>query len=158
MSDLNSLFQARMAPQDNLHGQGILEGIQYAAAALLIICARADFEEHPSELMAISELLHSTFTLPGSDIDELMSLAGEEAGKKGLEQFTELVNEHYDDDDKSVLLESLWQVAFADQRIDKYEEQYIARLAFMIDIPQDKMLSIRASVQARTPTTTFVKG
>lgn len=120
--------------------------IQYAAAALLVVCAKADFEEHPEESSAITELLATEFGISDKAIEELMSFVDEETGIKRLEEFTNLVNEYYSLEAKEILIENLWRVAFADGRLDQFEEQYISRVAFMIDIPQRHVASIRASL------------
>jgi uncharacterized tellurite resistance protein B-like protein len=136
-----------MSPHDGLHGEKIAQEIRYAAAALLVVCAKADFEELPEEIGAITKLLEETFGLSNEIIEELIEHVSEDTGVKGLDEFTRLVNQYYSEEDKLVLLENLWRVAYADGRIDKFEEQYISRVAFMIDVPQSQVKEMRRNAE-----------
>jgi len=149
VSDFNSFFQEKMAP----HGSQsqVMEEIRYAAAALLVVCAKADFEEHPEEFDAITKLLASAFQLGEHEIGELIGYVEEDTGLKRLEEFTNLVNQYYSLEAKEMLIENLWQVAFADGRLDQFEEQYISRVAFMIDIPQRHVAAIKSGLENGEP-------
>jgi uncharacterized tellurite resistance protein B-like protein len=113
--------------------------VRLAAAALLVVCGKSDFEAHPEEEDAIVKLLEVTFGLEKSEIRDLMRYADDITGEVGLHEFTRLVNQHYTADDKLVLIDNIWQVAVADGRLDRFEEQYIARVAFLIDISQEQV-------------------
>ena len=52
-------------------------------------------------------------------------------------RFTDLVNTHYDKDDKIALIDCLWKVAFADGRLDHYEEQFITKVSSHIEVSND---------------------
>ncbi len=132
-----------MSPHDGLHGENVAQEIRYAAAALLVVCAKADFEEHPEEISAITKLLEETFELEKKIIEELMECVDEETGVRGLDEFTRLVNQHYSEEDKLILVGNLWRVAHADGRVDQFEEQFISRVAFMIDVPQIQVKAMR---------------
>ena len=97
--------------------------VRFAAAALLVVCARADFEEHPEEQSTILDLLENTFDLDEEGLHELLDLVDPDAAVTDLQEFTKLVNQHYSAQDKRVLIENLWRVALADGRIDRFEEQ-----------------------------------
>src|SRR5699024_11096032 len=60
-----------------------------------------------------------------------------------LYEFTGQINEHVNQERKQALLESIWMVALADERVDKYEEHLIRRIADLLH------LNHREFVQAR---------
>ena len=120
--------------------------VRFAAAALLVVCARADFEEHSEEQSTILDLMENTFDLDEEGLHELLDLVDPDAAVTDLQEFTKLVNQHYFAQDKRVLIENLWRVALADGRIDRFEEQYIARVAFMISVSGDEVSSAQARV------------
>ena len=143
--DLKSFFAVNLTPPDGHHGERQLHEVRYAAAVLLVVCARADFEKHPEEERAIIQLLEETFSLEHELIETLLEHIQEEEIVKSLQQITELVNRHYTMEDKHVLIENLWKVTYADGRLDKFEEQFISRVAFMIDVPESRVQACKLS-------------
>ena len=146
IDDLKAFFSRRLTPREGQHGDRISHEVRYAAAALMVVCAKADFEDSPDESRAIIRLLGQTFRLDGDEIDELIALIDEDAAVRNLQAFTRLINRYYTIHDKRILIENLWQVAFADGRLDVFEEQFIARVAFMIRLTQDDVQTSKAYV------------
>lgn len=104
-----------------------------ACAALLMEVARADFTQDAAEEQAMAQLLATTLDLSEEDVRVLMEAADEAVdGATSLYEFTRLVNDHYSYDDKRALVQSMWQVAYADASLDKYEEHLIRRVAELI--------------------------
>ncbi|MBD3647379.1 MAG: TerB family tellurite resistance protein, partial [Pseudomonadales bacterium] len=64
-----------------------------------------------------------------------------------LYQFTKLGNEHYSHADKERLLEKLWKVAYVDGRIDRYEEQFVRKVAGLLHLAHSSF--IRTKISAR---------
>ncbi|MDA0977850.1 MAG: TerB family tellurite resistance protein [Proteobacteria bacterium] len=141
--DLKSYFSSSLTPAAEFAESSGQEEIRRAAAALLLICARADFEHHPEEQRAIINALEQTFMLGEPAISELLHLLDEETNTTRLLEFTRLVNRYYSTPAKIELLENLWRVAFADGRLDEFEEHYIARVAFLIRIDQEQLQACR---------------
>lgn len=145
LTDIKSFFELNLSPKDGRQDRHSKE-VKYAAAALLVVCAKADFEHHPDEQRAIIELLEKTFHLDQEQIDQLLACIEEDEIVKSLQQITQLVNKHYSLEDKEVLVDNLWTVAYADGRLDQFEEQFISRVAFMIDMPQSRVQACRRRV------------
>ena len=148
LTDIRAFFAENLIPHEGSQGKRQKHEVRYAAAALLVTCAKADFVEDPDEQKLIVELLESKFDIDHDMIVSLMDYADEQTGVKGLQEFTNLVNEHYSADDKQLLVENLWRVAYADGRLDKFEEQFVSRVAFMIDVSADQ---VQASREAAAP-------
>lgn len=140
--DVEKFFQSNLLPNEE-SGQRELYEIRYAAAALLIACAKADFEEDPDEEEAIVSILRQRFEVDDDVLDQLLAFADAHTGTMGLETFTGLVNKHYNNDHKLMLLGDLWKVAYADGRIDKYEDMFIYRVAELLDIPREEALGLK---------------
>ena len=140
LDDLSHFFSTKLKPADGHHGERDAFEVRYAAAALLVVCAKADFQDHPEEERAIIELLERTFSLEHALIEELLAVMDEDSIVRGIQQFTSLVNKHYTKEDKQVLIENLWRVAYADGHVDRFEEQYVNRVAFMIRRLEDGMI------------------
>lgn len=104
-----------------------------AAAALLIEVARADSAQDAAEEAALAGLLRNTLHLDEQDLETLLRKADAAVDSAtSLYEFTRLVNEHYAYEDKRALVQSMWQVAYADASLDKYEEHLIRRVAELI--------------------------
>ena len=46
------------------------------------------------------------------------------------------------------VIEMLWRLSFADERLDKHEEQLIRRVAGLLHVPDRELLRLRAQVRA----------
>ena len=119
-----------------------------ACAALLIEVAIVDQEFDASELKAMQSILTSKFGIHGDEINQLVSMAQNEAEEStSMYQFTSLVNEHCNDEDKFELIKGMWAIAYADGEIDKYEEYIIRKVCDLIYISHGDF--IRAKHHAR---------
>jgi len=144
LARLQEFFGEHLAPgadSDPDHGRRL------AAAALLIEVARADMRIDEGEAALVESLLVSTLGLARDEVDELVRLARAEIDEgASLHQFTHLINEHYAIEDKCRLMEQLWQVAWADGRIDKYEEQILRRLADLLHLRHAEFMQAKHAV------------
>jgi len=147
LKDIKRFFEEKFLLEEK-NESGLTKGIEYATAALMIELAKSDFEEDDIERQLIITMLRDTFDIEGYDLEELMKTA--EAGSadaSDLFQFTSLINEHYNNEQKIELLENLWRVAYADGRLDKYEEQFIRRIAGLINLPPSEFTKTKLRIK-----------
>ncbi|MBK6959754.1 MAG: TerB family tellurite resistance protein [Gammaproteobacteria bacterium] len=132
-------------------GTGPGDAIRLATAALLVEVMLTDGTMSADEAARIPELLKQRFGLAPREAEELVELARQEVAEAtSLYQFTALVNQHFSAEDKYALVGNLWQVAYADGAIDKYEENLIRHVAELIHLPHSRY--IHARNQARDTT------
>ncbi len=122
--------------------------IRLAAAALLVEVARADFEFDADEREALERLLRRHYRLS----EEEAALLREEADRRvdrsvSLFEFTRTLHERLDDRQKSELMGRLWAVAFADGRLDKYEDAMVHKIGELLYVPRSEVM--RRKLQAR---------
>jgi len=117
------------------------EPLELATAALLLELSRADFSESVAEKEAIGHLLQKRFNASVEATDKLMAEAARRADRAvSLHEFTHRLNRELPEADKLAIVEMLWQVANADGRIDKHEEQLVQRIAGLLHITdKDRM-------------------
>lgn len=140
---IQAFFRDRLAPEAG-HTGSSGHRLNLATAALLIEIARADSDFDATEQAAIQGLLADALDLSGDEIAELVRLATEESREStSLHEFTRLINESYSIDDKRRLMEQLWRVAYADGRIDRYEEQLLRRIADLLHIRHSEFMQAR---------------
>ena len=104
--------------------------LQLSAAILLLEVSRADFEISEQEQSVIQKVLIDQFELPESEALNVLKYAMQEHDEyTSSHPFISLLNEGLDHDSKRNLLKGLWQVAYADGVLDKYEEYHIRKIA-----------------------------
>lgn len=135
--------------EDGSHDQ---HSLQLATAALLYEMLRADYDEHPEELAALEQALKKTFSLDRDETRQLAELAKREVAESvSLYQFTGLINQRFSPREKIRVVEMLWQVAFADGRLDRYEEALVRKIADLIHVPHRDFIRAKHRVQEKAP-------
>lgn len=124
--------------------------LQLATAALLLEVAGADQAVHHLELSAVVSAIQRSFQLSDEEIDALLRLAQEQVQESTSDfPFTHLINQHYEQADKLQLVEMLWEVAYADGELDKYEEHLVRRIADLIYVPHQAYIAAKLRVAER---------
>ena len=122
--------------------------LQLASAALMIELCRADQHFDEEETRKISSILRSQFDLSQETLDELYELAQQEAEEAtSLYQFTSLINEAYGYEAKIALIHNLWEVAYADGNLDRYEEHLIRRIAELLYVSHSDFIKTKLQVK-----------
>lgn len=117
------------------------------AAALLYEVARADFEQDAAEEATLTHALQKAFHLSSEDLADIQQKASAQVDEAtSLYEFTRIINDHAEAHEKYAIIELMWQVAFADDEISKYEEHLIRRVAELIYVSHSDF--IRAKHQA----------
>ena len=122
--------------------------LRLATALLLVEIARADHSFDDQEKRSIVELLTEHFSLPDSEIDALLQLAESEADDVAhLQGFTRQLNEELDYEGKLRIVEMLWQVAYADNELSKFEDSLVRRLADLLYVSHRDQIRLRNAVK-----------
>ncbi len=109
--------------------------LQLALALVMLEVSYADFDIAPEELATIATVLRREFNLTEQECANLMELAIQDHHTKtSLHDTLRLLNNTLCEPDKLRLMKSLWRVARADQRIDKYEEYHLRKIAGLLYI------------------------
>lgn len=115
-----------------------------AATALMVQLSRVDQHEDERELQAIVDGAVNSHQVTRAEAEEILEDALSHADNAtSLYEFTGQINEHLDQEGKQALLESIWRVAFADGRIDKYEEHLIRRMADLLHLNHREFMQAR---------------
>lgn len=142
---IKQFFSANLDP-DGDEGDGEVR-IHLAAAALMIEVSRADYVLDETESQASVQALRERFGLDRETVETLIALAEEEVEESvSLFPFIQLVNEHYGDEQKRQLIGAMWQVAYADGHLDKYEEALIRRVAELTYVPHSEFIRLKLEI------------
>lgn len=148
LSAIKELFESRIlvdARGDDEQAAG--HARRLATAALMFEMSRADFDTSPEERAHVEELVRTTFDLDAEETAGLLELAEQEAADAtSLFQFTSLINQHFEPEEKVEIIELLWRVAYADGRLDKYEEHLVRNVAELIHVPHREFIQAKHRV------------
>ena len=124
--------------------------LQLATATLLIEVSRADFHIDAKEKQAIAAAIQDFFSLSSAETKEIVDLAESEIDDVTcLFEFTRLVNERFDYQQKLKIVEMMWAVSFADMDKDKYEEHLIRKVSDLLYVSHADFIRLRHSIESK---------
>jgi uncharacterized tellurite resistance protein B-like protein len=115
-----------------------------ATAVLLIDVARADSDFSESEFDTLLQLVAAHFDLPPQDAAELVVAANEKADDLvSVHEFTQLLHEQLSEDEKSRIVSLLWKIAYADGRLDKYEDSLVLKISDLLYVSRGRVMRLK---------------
>lgn len=140
---IESLKKLFSAPETEHHKPDIHQ-LAIAATALMVQVSQVDNDEDERELQAIIDCAIKVHQLTREEAKDILDQALAKAqDATSLYEFTGQINDYLDQDGKQALLESIWRVALADDRIDKYEEHLIRRIADLMHLNHREFILAR---------------
>ena len=133
-------------------GKGTLEvdPVTVAACALLLEIANADEVFLPEERERIARHIRQEW---GMDDDELREVfqAAEKKRRESVDlyQFTRLLDEHLSREERRRLVETIWEVVYADGAFSTAEGHLARRVAELLGFQHPEVQAIKETVAAR---------
>ena len=122
---------------------------QLAATALLIELCRADNTVDAVEIAEVISIAQSMFGLSEQDAQTLLEDAQQKNNEAtSLFEFTEIINNHFDKTAKYQLIKNIWQVAYADKKLDQHEDHLIRKVADLIYVGHSDFIRAKHEVLA----------
>lgn len=143
---IQALFQSPVeeAPEKTF------DDVKVASAALLVCAATMDEVYGKTEQAKIRVVLKSFFELSDGETEELIALAeSEEQRAVGLHRWTQTLKDAYEVEERTRLIEQLWEVVYADGELHDYEASLLRRVAGLIYVPDREAGEARKRVLAR---------
>lgn len=124
-----------------------------AIAALLIEVASADGQFDAAEQQALAQLLEKQFHCPAATLEALIDTAKHSQQEAVcLYRYTRVVKQS-DMATRVKLIEGLWHIAYADGRLDPYEEASIRKVAELLYVSHSDFVRSKLTVLAEQSTT-----
>ncbi len=124
------------------------ELINNACAALLIETALADKVFNEEELISMQQTLNKVYKVDEKDIEELINESKKKVSEStSLYEYTRLINDKCDYEDKIRLINNLWSIAFSDQQLDKYEEYLIRKISDLLYVSHKDFIEQKLRVK-----------
>lgn len=125
--------------------------LRLATAVLMIDVARADHEFDESEFDRILELVRTHFKLEPEDAAQLVVAANERSDEAvSAYEFTQLLHEHLDEEEKARIVSLLWQIAYADGQLDKYEDAFILKISDLLYVSRGRVMRLKHDAKQNT--------
>ena len=110
--------------------------LRLAAAALMYETAMADYDLGQEEQTLIQKLVSEQFELTKTEADELLALAQSQVkDATDLHGFTRLINRNWTLEERTLLVDRMWQVVYADRRLDDHEVHLMRKIQRLLPIP-----------------------
>ena len=146
---IRTLFAGVAAPQ-GAKGANPLGDRNLAAAALLVEAALLDGTFADKERAAIQAILMRNFGLAVEEATELVAQAEKAQSQANhLVHFTRTLKDAYGPDERTAILEMLWEVAYADGVLHHYEANLLRRISGLLYVSDREAGAARKRVQAR---------
>ncbi|GMU95005.1 MULTISPECIES: TerB family tellurite resistance protein [Ignavibacterium] len=123
--------------------------LQVAACALFIELAKADGKFTDEERNFIIQHMKQCFNIDDEYAKELMELAEKRVKDSvSIYEFTGEINEHFTQEQKEKLIENLWRLVFADEKMHAYEDHLMKKVSLTLNIEHKKLIEKKLLVKS----------
>lgn len=147
---LKDLFDAITSQPDTQDGPQSEHALQLATAVLLVEVMRSDHDVDELERRAVLAALRERFALAEDEVARLLELAEQTAEDAyDFHRFTSLLNQRFSAEQKVLIIEYMWRVAYADDHLSAHENHLMRKIAALLYIPHAEYVG--AKLRARPP-------
>lgn len=119
-----------------------------AAAALLVHVSAVDGDVSARERAKLHGILKSAFNLDDRQTEALIAEATLVEGESvDLYSFTRLLTRALDDQGRARIVEMMWELSFADGRVNEFEDNLIWRAADLLNVPSHERIALKQRVE-----------
>jgi len=149
IESIKSFFENKLTKKEEEEAPtSAMSRVDLTCAALLVEVMNSDHELDEREHQEFMAVLQQSYNIAESDLEELTQLAKDEAFEAtSLYEFTKLINDSYDYQQKVGLIENMWRIAFSDKRLDKYEDHLIRKVSELIYVSHSDFIKTKLKVR-----------
>jgi Uncharacterized protein conserved in bacteria len=146
MFNLKNFFQIP-DPDKPVDKESMEKKIQIATCALFLEIANSDEHFSEEERSTIIEILNNEFSLSEDEVHALIEKSEHTLDESiDLWQFTNLINQNFSDEDKIKILENLWRIIYADEKLDAHEDYLAHKIANLLRLPHKTLIETKLKV------------
>lgn len=147
LKHIKDFFKSNISIDEKKPKKDKSRNIQVATCALLIEMAGIDDEFDQAEKGRIIEIIKRNYNLTDQEIDRLMDLARQELDSRiDLWNFTNLINQNYTIQQKKKVIETIWEVVYADGRLSAHEDYLVHKLYKMLGLTHKQLIEAKMKV------------
>jgi len=122
--------------------------LQIATCALFLEVANSDDEFSDTEKEFIKTTIQKEFNLSNDTLEQLMQLSEQQTRESvSLYEFTDIINKNFSRNEKLSIIKNLWRLAYADGRLDKYEEYFLRIINQNLHLEHADMIAAKLEVK-----------
>ena len=126
------------------------DDIRVAACAVMLGMAETDEEFSAPERVAIVSALTDQFNLSGATANEIISSAHIALDESvDIWRFTNALNQALDRDDRILILETIWRLALADEKLDEREEYMARKLTNLLRLTHQEFIGAKLKAMGK---------
>jgi uncharacterized tellurite resistance protein B-like protein len=126
------------------------QDLKLAAATLMFEVIRSDGTIDQVELVSMGKILSREFNLNQQELDELFTLAEDSANQAiSLQGFTRDICDNWGNTKRMKLLEYLWMLALADERIDPHERHLVRKVGGLLYLNDSEVAQSREQARQK---------
>ncbi|TSA23153.1 hypothetical protein D4R71_09035 [bacterium] len=134
-------------PDKPVDKKSLEKKIQIATCALFLEIANSDEHFSEEERSTIIEILNNEFSLSEDEVHALIEKSEHTLDESiDLWQFTNLINQNFSDEDKIKILENLWRIIYADEKLDAHEDYLAHKIANLLRLPHKTLIETKLKV------------
>ena len=118
--------------------------LQLATCILLIEVSKSDDDYDVDEQKKIKSLLQKKFEMSKDEIENIYALCDKEHNRMtSLFEWTDIINKECNYEQKCIIIGFMWDIAFIDSKIDKYEDLTIRKVSDLIHVKHKDFISMK---------------
>ena len=118
--------------------------LQLATCILLIEVSKSDDDYDKVEQEKIISLIKDKFSLSYDEIEEVFSFSNNHHNKMiSLFEWTDIINKECSYNQKLIIIGFMWDIAFIDSKIDKYEDYTIRKVCDLIYVKHKDFINLK---------------
>ena len=118
--------------------------VRLATAVLMVDVALVDSSFDETEFDRMLQLVKDHFGLGTQQAAELINDANAKADELvSVHEFTQLLHQHLSEDEKARIVSLLWQIAYADGQLDKYEDSLVLKISDLLYVSRGKVMQLK---------------
>ena len=122
--------------------------VRLATAVLMVDVALVDSRFDETEFDRMLQLVKEHFGLGTQQAAELINAANAKADELvSVHEFTQLLHKHLSDDEKARIVSLLWQIAYADGQLDKYEDSLVLKISDLLYVSRGRVMRLKHDAQ-----------
>ena len=148
MKSISDFFRNIISNKQTNINPASLESFQdemiLSICVLLIEVSKSDDDYDDLEKEKIIDLLKKQFSLNHDQIDVLIKMADKKNNEiVSLHELTANINKEYTYSEKKNVIKMLWDIAYSDGRIDKYEDYTIRKISDLLYIKHSDFIKAK---------------
>lgn len=145
---VNRVVEAISKPQSEETSSERETTLRMATAILMLDVARADHVFDESEFDGVLRLVEKHFHLSPEEAAELVNAADDRAEELvSLHEFTKLLHNNLDEQEKARIIGLLWQIAYADGDLDKYEDSLVRKIGDLLHVSRARVMKLKHDME-----------